>query len=115
VRVFEVFDADAAAGALRRRLLRASQQAGRRVQDSFVEQSVSPGTKPAVVTVLNFTKPVPGQKCLLPSTTSPGSSTSSRATHVRERATPRFERAGDFVEFLPDQRALGVEPAVFAN
>src|SRR5262249_9763122 len=34
-------------------------------QDSFVEQSGLLGTHPVVVTVLNFTKPAPGQPALL--------------------------------------------------
>lgn len=66
VRVFEVFDADGKPLALYYGdyFARASKQGGA-WQDSFVDQSGLLGTRPVVVTVLNFTKPAPGQHALL--------------------------------------------------
>ncbi|MEP6995557.1 MAG: M3 family metallopeptidase [Acidobacteriota bacterium] len=66
VRVFEVTDRDGKPLALYYGdyFARASKQGGA-WQDTFVDQSGLLGTKPAVVTVLNFTKPAPGQRALL--------------------------------------------------
>jgi peptidyl-dipeptidase Dcp len=66
VRVFEVFDADGKPLALYYGdyFARPSKSGGA-WQDSFVDQSGLLGTRPVVVTVLNFTKPAAGQAALL--------------------------------------------------
>jgi peptidyl-dipeptidase Dcp len=121
VRVFEVLDADGKPLALYYGdyYARPSKQGGA-WQDSFVDQSGLLDTKPAVINVLNFTKPAPGQKCLL----SFGEVTGlfhefGHALHamfanVRYPTLSNVPR--DFVEF-PSQinEHWALEPTVFAN
>jgi peptidyl-dipeptidase Dcp len=66
VRVFDVIDADGKPLALYYAdfFSRASKSGGA-WQDSFVDESGLLGTRPVVVTVLNFTKPAPGQSALV--------------------------------------------------
>jgi len=66
VRVFEVFDADGRPLALYYGdyFARPSKSGGG-WEDSFVDASRLLGTRPVVVTVLNFTKPAPGRPALL--------------------------------------------------
>ncbi len=66
VRVFEVFDADGRSLALYYGdYFQRGNKSGGAWQDSFVDQSSLLGTKPVVVTVLNFPKPAAGQPALL--------------------------------------------------
>ncbi len=121
VRVFEVFDADGKPLALYYGdyFARPSKQGGA-WQDSFVDQSGLLGTKPAVLTVLNLTRPAPGQKCLLSFEDVTGlfhefgHALHAMFANVRYPTLSNVPR--DFVEF-PSQinEHWALEPAVFAN
>ena len=66
VRVWEVFDADGTSLALfYGDYFSRPSKSGGAWMDSFVDQSGLMGTRPVVFNVLNFTKPAPGQPCLL--------------------------------------------------
>ena len=121
VRVFEVFDANGQPLALYYGdfFARPSKQGGA-WQDSFVEQSGLLETKPAVVTVLNFTKPAPGQKSLMSFDEVTGlfhefgHALHAMFASVRYPTLSNVPR--DFVEF-PSQinEHWALEPTVFAN
>jgi peptidyl-dipeptidase Dcp len=121
VRVFEVFDADGKPLALYYGdyFARPSKQGGA-WEDTFVDESGLLDTKPVVVTVLNFTKPAPGQKCLLSFDDVTGlfhefgHALHSIFANVRYPTLSKVPR--DFVEF-PSQinEHWALEPAVFAN
>jgi peptidyl-dipeptidase Dcp len=121
VRVFEVFDSNGKSLALfyADYFLRPNKSGGA-WQDSFVDQSGLLGTKPVIVNVTNFTKPVAGQKALL----SFGDVTTmfhefGHALHAMF-SNIRYPLLGsvprDFVEF-PSQfnEHWALEPQVFAN
>jgi len=121
VRVWEVFDADGKSLALYYGdYYQRSSKSGGAWCDSFVDQSRLLGTKPVVVTNLNFTRPAPGEKALISFTDVTvlfhefGHALHGIFQNVAYptlAATPR-----DFVEF-PSQfnEHWALEPAVFAN
>jgi peptidyl-dipeptidase Dcp len=121
VRVWEVFDADGKSLALYYGdYFQRSSKSGGAWCDSFVDQSRLLGTKPVVVTNLNFTKPAPGEKALISFTNVTvlfhefGHALHGMFQNVNYptlASTPR-----DFVEF-PSQfnEHWALEPAVFAN
>jgi peptidyl-dipeptidase Dcp len=121
VRVFEVIDADGRPLALYYGdyFARPSKQGGA-WEDTFVEQSGLLDAKPVVVTVLNFTKPAPGQKCLLSFDDVNGlfhefgHALHSFFANVRYPTLSNVPR--DFVEF-PSQinEHWALEPTVFAH
>ena len=121
VRVFEVLDADGKPLALYYGdfFARPSKQGGA-WEDTLVEQSGLLGSRPAVVTVLNFTKPAPGQKCLMSFEDVTGlfhefgHALHSMFANVRYPTLSNVPR--DFVEF-PSQinEHWALEPTVFAN
>ena len=121
VRVWEVFDADGKSLALYYGdYYSRPSKAGGAWQDSFVDPSVLMGTRPVVVNVTNFTKPAPGQPCLL--------SFDDVTTIFHEFGhalhnmfiNPRYPTLGnvprDFVE-TPSQfnEHWALEPAIFAS
>jgi peptidyl-dipeptidase Dcp len=121
VRVFEVFDPDGKPLALYYGdfFARPSKQGGA-WEDTFVEQSGLLGTKPVVQTVLNFTKPAPGQPALLSFEDVTGlfhefgHALHSMFQNVRYPTLAEVPR--DFVEF-PSQinEHWAIEPDVFAH
>lgn len=121
VRVFDVLDADGKPQALYYAdfFSRASKSGGA-WQDSFVDQSGLLGTRPVVITVLNFTKPAPGQPALLSFEDATalfhefGHALHAMFANVRYPTLAGVPR--DFVEF-PSQinEHWALEPTVLAN
>jgi peptidyl-dipeptidase Dcp len=121
VRVWEVFDADGKSLALYYGdYYQRPSKSGGAWCDSFVDQSRLLGTKPVIVTNLNFTRPAPGETALISFTDVTvlfhefGHALHGMFQNVNYPtlgSTPR-----DFVEF-PSQfnEHWALEPAVFAN
>ncbi len=123
VRVWEVFDADGKSLALfYGDYFARPNKSGGAWMDSFVDESGLLGTKPAVINVLNITKPAPGQPALLTwdNTTTMfhefGHALHGLLSNVKYPLLAGTNVPRDFVEF-PSQfnEHAALDPAVLGN